>query len=237
MGRTRPQRARANGLPCHHGQRRQQYTGQVVGDWRANETSIKVLPREDGDVNIAEVRSELIRSIELQSKADRIYASSLGQMVACGISNFRVDRGLCLRGCVRATSSSATFRTRWRCGGIRSRSIRPGRDATYCFVGDEITTEEYKRRYPKAALPSLIQRNADRHGATARRPAPRILEDRPSAAHLRHDGRRQDGRPHRHRPQASGRKLAIDIDTKQPIIREKAKCKYAVMVMTNGMER
>src|SRR5262245_30731995 len=44
-------------LPCLTINTAQQYTGLIVGDWLANETSIKLLPREDGDVNIADVRS------------------------------------------------------------------------------------------------------------------------------------------------------------------------------------
>src|SRR5690242_5988582 len=75
----------AQGLPCITINTGQQYTGLVVGDWLANEQSIRVLPRENGDTDIANVRQELIRSIELQSNASHVYASSFGQMLSCGI--------------------------------------------------------------------------------------------------------------------------------------------------------
>jgi hypothetical protein len=50
-----------------------------------------VLPREDGDVKVAEVRSELIRSIELQSRADRARSIAFEQQVTCGIGHTRID--------------------------------------------------------------------------------------------------------------------------------------------------
>jgi hypothetical protein len=130
----------------------------VVGDWLTNETSITVLPREDGDVKVAQVRSELMRSIELQSKAARVYSSSLAQMVACGISNFRVDvenayedafeRDIFIR------DIPDPLAVRWD----PLANDPTGRDATFCFVAEGVRTEEYERRFPKAALPSLIEK-------------------------------------------------------------------------------
>jgi hypothetical protein len=207
-----------------------------VGDWRANETSIKVLPREDGDSTVAQVRTELIRSIELQSKASRIYASSLGQMAACGISNFRVS--------VEEAIDNPFLRD------IFIRDIPnplavwwdplshdpTGRDATYCFVGDELSVDEYRRLYKDAALPSLINRECGpswSDNKIVHVPEYWKIEERPRTFGMTITGKVVDltDIPRRKWPQ-----LAIDSDTKQPIVREKVKCKYAVMVLTNGME-
>lgn len=214
----------------------QQYTAMVVGDWLQNETSIKVLPRENADVNIAQVRSELIRSIELQSKAPRIYAACLGQMVSCGISNFRVDVDFAYEDAfeqdIFIRDIPDPLAVKWD-----PLSFDPtGRDASYCFVGDEISTEEYQRRYPKAALPSAILKDAGSSwsdGRTVQLPEYWKIIEKLRTFGMTVDGRTVDLTDI---PQAKWPQLAIDIDTKQPIIREKAKCKYAVQTITNGME-
>jgi len=224
-------------LPCLTINTVQQYTSLVVGDWLTNETAITVLPREDGDVNIAQVRSELIRSIELQSKASRIYASCLGQSAGCGISNFRVN--------IEDAYEDAFVRD------IFIRDIpnplavlwdplafdATARDATFCFVGDKIKTTDYKKLYPKAALPSLIQREAGSSwsdGKTVTLPEYWKMTEKVRTIGMTATGKTVDltDVPKKKWPQ-----LAIDPDTNQPIINDKAKCKYAVRVMTNGMEQ
>jgi hypothetical protein len=193
--RDRNARERA-GLPVITVNVVQQYTGMVVGDWLQNETSIKVLPREDGDTNIAEVRSELIRSIELQSKAPRVYAACLGQMVACGISNFRVDVDFAYEDAfaqdIFISDIPDPLAVRWD-----PLAFDPtGRDASYCFVGDKISD--------RGIPPPLSQgRSAEPDpegmrlvdGKTVQ--LPRILEDHREAPHVRNDRRRQDHRPDR----------------------------------------
>jgi hypothetical protein len=78
-------------LPCLTINNIPALVGQVTGDRRANEVAAKVLPNEEADKETADVRSELIRSVEVRSKAQRTYLSSFTSMVNCGISNFRVD--------------------------------------------------------------------------------------------------------------------------------------------------
>jgi hypothetical protein len=226
----------SNGLPCPTINVAQQYTAQVVGDWRANQTSIKVLPREDGDVAIAEVRSELIRSIELQSKADRVFASSLGQMVACGISNFRVDVDYAYEDAfdrdIFIRDIPNPLAVLWD-----PLSFDPtGRDAGYCFVGDEISVEDYERRFKGKARPNLISREAGSiwcDGKNVTLPEYWKIDERLRTFGMTAEGKTVDLTD---LPRNKWPELAIDAETREPIIREKAKCKYAVMVMTNGME-
>lgn len=223
-------------LPCLTINTVQQYTSLVVGDWLTNETAITVLPREDGDVKIAQVRSELIRGIELQSKASRTYASCLGQSAGCGISNFRVD-----------------IDNAYEDAFVRDIFIRDipnplavlwdplafdptARDAAYCFVGDKITTEEYRKRYPDAALPSLIQRECGSSwsdGKTVTLPEYWRMVEKTRTIGMTRDGKTVDLTDV---PRKKWPKLAVDPETNEPILNDKAKCKYAVMVPTNGME-
>lgn len=223
-------------LPCFTINTAQQYTALVVGDWLTNETSITVLPREDGDVKVAEVRSELIRSIELQSKADRIYSSSLGQMVACGISNFRVDVERAYEDAfeqdIFINDIPDPLAVRWD----PLANDPTAHDATFCFVGESVTTKEYERRFPKAAKPSLIDKEAGQpwsDGNIVLLPEYWKLIERDRTFGMTADGKTVDLTDI---PQNQWPPLSINQATGQPIVREKAKCKYAVMVPTNGME-
>lgn len=226
----------ARHLPCITVNFVQQYTNLVVGDWLQNETSIKVLPREDGDVAIADVRSELLRSIELQSKAARVYTSSLAQMVACGISNFRVDVDYAYEDAfdqdIFIRDIPDPLAVRWDPLAFEA----TGRDATYCFVGDEMKLDEYRRKYPDAALPSLIERECG--SDWCKRDTVMVPEYWKITEKLRTFGLTVDGKTVdlTDIPQKKWPKLAIDSATRQPIVREKAKCKYAVRQMTNGVE-
>lgn len=224
---------RAFPLPCLTINTLPQFIGQVVGDRRANQTSIKVLPREDGDKNVAEVRSELIRSIELQSKAERIYTQSFEQAVTCGMGNFRVDldyayddafeRDLFIRGIPNPLA------VMWP-----SHAGDPtAKDARRCFVRDRLEEDEYTERFPKAAKSSLFDNDTIAAGwcegdAVFVAEYWKLIEREREIA-LFADGSVKDAKG------AKNGDLFIGPDGK-PRIR-KSKCKYAVMVMTNGQEQ
>jgi hypothetical protein len=124
-----------------------QFTAQLVGDWRENRNAVKVLPAENGDKEVADVRSDLIRSIETKSRADRVYDSAFESMVQCGDGGFRVgvqytsedvfDQEIVLQPVDDALSI------------VWDRlSIDPtGRDANHCFVDDMIPKKEFERRW------------------------------------------------------------------------------------------
>lgn len=136
------------GLPCLTINTIPQFTAQVVGDWRLNRVAVKVLPAEDGDRNVASVRADLIRAIETQSRASRVYDNSFESMVQCGDGAFRVavqyanedvfDQEISLQSIEDALSV------------VWDRlSIDPtGKDARHCFVDDVIPLNEFERRWP-----------------------------------------------------------------------------------------
>jgi hypothetical protein len=78
------------GLPCLQINSIPQFTAQVVGDWRSNRNAVKVLPSENGDVDVADIRSDLVRAIEMKSRASRVYDSAFESMIQCGDGAFRV---------------------------------------------------------------------------------------------------------------------------------------------------
>ena len=136
------------GLPCLVINTIPQFTAQLVGDWRQSRNAVKVLPSEDGDEDIAEIRGDLIRSIEYKSRADRVYDSAFESVVTCGDGAFRIaveyarddvfDQDIFIRPIEDALSV------------IWDRmSVDPtGKDARHCFVEDTIPKEEFLRKWP-----------------------------------------------------------------------------------------
>ena len=136
------------GLPCLTLNTIPQFTAQLVGDWRENRIAVKVLPAESGDKAVADIRSDLIRSIETNSRADRIFNDSFESMIQCGDGAFKVavqytsddvfDQDINLQPIDDALSV------------VWDRlSVDPtGRDANHCFVDDLLPRDEFEKQWP-----------------------------------------------------------------------------------------
>ena len=213
-----------------------QLIGQVVGDRRANQTSIKVLPREDGDKEVAEVRSELIRSIELQSKADRVYTRSFEQAVGCGQGNFRIDLDYAYEDAFERDLFIRSIPNPLAVLWDPLAADPTGRDAGYCFVADRMKADEYERRFPdatKAGMFDTVGLNEGWHAEGMVRVTEYWrMEERERTIALMQDGSVQDVTD---KPEAEWQPLLyVGADGKRQV--RKAKCKYATMVLTNGIE-
>lgn len=143
------------GLPCLVLNTIPQFTAQLVGDWRESRKAIKVIPSNDEDVDVASVRADLIRSIEAQSRADRIYDTAFESLVQCGDGAFRIsveyarddvfDQDIFIRP-VEDCLSVVWDRF----------SVDPtGRDAKRVFVNDRIPKKEFDRKWPGKAESAL----------------------------------------------------------------------------------
>lgn len=132
-----------------------QFTAQVVGDWRESRKAVKVLASFDEDQNVADVRGDLIRSIEAASRADRVYDTAFESLLQCGDGAFRVcveyarddvfDQDVFIR---PIEDALAVVWDRY--------SVDPtGRDARHCFVDDRIPKKEFNRKYPDVAEAKL----------------------------------------------------------------------------------
>lgn len=146
------------GLPCLVINSVPQFTAQLVGDWRESKKGIKVLPAEDGDTDIADVRADLIRAIETQSRASRVYDNAFESTVQCGDGAFRIsieyakddvfDQDLFIRP-IDDVLSVVWDRL----------SVDPtGRDARHVFVDDLIPTKDFNRKWPDATPSELSNR-------------------------------------------------------------------------------
>jgi hypothetical protein len=135
------------GLPCLVINNIPQFTAQLVGDWREARAAVKVVPANEEDTDVASIRGDLIRSIEMQSRADRVYDSAFESLIQCGDGAFRVaveyarndvfDQDIFIRPIEDALSVV------WD----RFAVDPTGRDAKRCFVSDKMPKKEYRRKY------------------------------------------------------------------------------------------
>jgi hypothetical protein len=146
------------GLPCLVINSVPQFIAQLVGDWRENKRGVRVLPSEEGDKDLSDVRADLIRSVETQSRADRVYDVAFESAVQCGDGAFRVaveyakddvfDQDIFVRPIEDALS------VLWD-----RLSVDPtGRDARHCFVDDLIPQKDFERKWPDSKPSELSTR-------------------------------------------------------------------------------
>ena len=135
------------GLPCLVINNIPQFTAQLVGDWRESRKAIKVVPSNDEDSDIASIRGDLIRSIEMQSRADRVYDSAFESLVQCGDGAFRIAveyaRDDVFDQDIRLKPIEDALSVVWD-----RYSVDPtGRDARHVYVNDRIPIREFKEKY------------------------------------------------------------------------------------------
>lgn len=127
------------------------FIDQIVGDARQNKVAIKVFAGEDGDVDVAQIYSGLIRSIENRSNADFAYDTALEQTATFGFGAWRIktryvdddtfDQEVTIERIPNALNVH-----------FDPSSIQPDySDAEYAIVVDSISKDEFKARWPKAA--------------------------------------------------------------------------------------
>ena len=141
-----------NARPCLTINKLPQHVLQVTNDQRQNRPSGKVIPADDkADVEVAEIFNGLVRHIEYISDADVAYDTACDNQVTFGEGYFRILTEYC---------DDNSFEQDLRIGRIRdsfSVYMDPtiqdpcGSDAEWCFINQELTTEEYEREFPDAS--------------------------------------------------------------------------------------
>ena len=143
------------GRPCLTVNQLPQFVAQVVGESRRNPPSIHVRAAEDGDKDVAEVRSGLIRAIESRSDAQGAYLQAADHQVTCGQGNLRVavdwadDGGFDQEIFIKAVPGPLSVV--WD----PLSTDRTGADAEYCFVIDEMPKAEFEQRFKGEPLTSF----------------------------------------------------------------------------------
>lgn len=226
------------GLPCLRINTVPQFVAQLVGDWRQNRAGVKVVPQEDGDVDVAQIRGDLIRAIEMQSRATRVYDSAFESVCQCGDGAFRVsveyakesvfDQDIFIRPIDDALSVV------WD-----RMSIDPtARDARHVFVDDVIPVKEFRRRFGDASFSALNDisesyRAELRAGGWVKEDEARVTEYWRMIERDRIIGMFEDGSVH-----------VIDAESYDTVIEQHgmpvrtrvAPCPYAQMHLVSGVE-
>lgn len=147
------------GLPCLVVNTIPQFTAQLVGDWRQSRKAIKIVPSDNADQDVASIRGDLIRNIEMESRADRSYDQAFEAQTICGDGAFKItveyakddvfDQDIFIRP-IEDPLSVVWDRF----------SVDPtGRDAQRVFVDDRIPKKEFKRKWPNASGGSDLMSN------------------------------------------------------------------------------
>ncbi len=138
--------------PCLTINRLPTFIRQVVNDARQNKPSIKVHPIDDSaDIKTAEIQSGLIKQIEASSNARVAYDTALDHAVSAGFGYFRVNieysHGDSF---LQDLVIKPIYNPLTVYGDAMSMCVDAG-DWRYAFVVDEIPTEQFELKYPKAA--------------------------------------------------------------------------------------
>lgn len=135
---------------------------QIIGDYRQNKLSVKVLPA-DGEASeeIADILAGLIRNIETQSNADMAYTNALECSARGGFGYFRIlpeytgddvfEQDLAIKPIHNPLTVYFDPRAR-----LITRA-----DAEWCFITETIPLEQFKREYPKASTTGFDDKSDD----------------------------------------------------------------------------
>lgn len=139
-----------------------QFIHQVTNDIRQNTPSVDTIPDSDGDIETAQVYSDLIRDIEYKSAADEAYDTAAEYAVKCGIGFIRVDHDY-----INDESDEQELQIKkvhdplsvW----IDPSSIEcDGRDANGAIALEPINKKTFKRLYGDKAFISFVDpKNTD----------------------------------------------------------------------------
>ena len=148
-----------NARPCLTINKLPQHVHQVTNDQRQNRPAGKVIPADDkADIEVAAIFEGIVRHIEYLSDADVAYDTACDNQVTYGEGYIRL---------LTEYSNENSFDQDIRIARVRNSfsvymdpTIQDpcGSDAEWCFITEDLTTEEYERQFPNAApISSLLQ--------------------------------------------------------------------------------
>jgi hypothetical protein len=150
-----------NARPCLTINKLPQHVRTVTNEQRQNRPSGKVIPADDrADPQVAEIFDGIVRHIEYMSDADVAYDTACENQVTFGEGFIRLLTEYC---------DEDTFDQDIRIGRIRnafSVYMDPmiqdpcGSDARYCFITQDLTTQEFERMFPDATPITSLRSSA-----------------------------------------------------------------------------
>ena len=144
--------------PCLTINKLPQHVRQVTNDQKENRPAGKVIPvNDEADAKLAEIFSGIIRHIEYISDADVAYDTACDGQVTTGEGYFRL---------LTDYIDENSFDQEIKIGRIRNQfsvHLDPmiqdpcGSDASWGFISEDITKEEFEREYPDATSITNLQ--------------------------------------------------------------------------------
>lgn len=142
--------------PCLVINKMPQYINQVANEQRQNRPSIKTSPVDDkADPETAKVLQGIIKNIENSSNASVAYDNAFSGSVTGGLGYIRVATDYCdEKSFDQEIQIKQVFD--WASVYFDPSSKEPdGSDASYAFVHQEMTKDEFKAEYPDAKLSQM----------------------------------------------------------------------------------
>lgn len=141
--------------PCLTVNRLPQFTRQITNGLRQNMPSVRTIPVNDSDEDVAKIFDGMMRHIQEASQAGIAYNTANNSQVISGLGFFRVVTDYC---------NEKNFDQEIKIKRIKNAlsvyvdpaAVEPDySDAQYMFITEDLTFEEFKRRYPnKTAVTS-----------------------------------------------------------------------------------
>lgn len=134
--------------PCLTINRLPQFTRQITNALRQNMPSVRTIPVNDSDEDVAKIFDGMIRHIQEASQAGIAYSTANNSQVISGLGFFRVVTDYC---------NEKNFDKEIKIKRIKNplavyvdpTAIEPDySDARYMFLTEDLTQDEFKRRYP-----------------------------------------------------------------------------------------
>ncbi len=142
MGRQQGQR------PCLTINRLPQFTRQITNGMRQNMPSITIIPVNDSSEEVADILNGMVRHIQESSQAGIAYSTAFNSQVIGGLGFFRIITEYC---------NDKDFDKEIKIKRIKNplsvyvdpSAIEPDySDAQFMFITEDLTFEEFERRYP-----------------------------------------------------------------------------------------
>jgi hypothetical protein len=142
-----------DGRPCLVINRIPQFLQQVTNDQRQNRPSIKVHPvDDDADVETAKIQQGLIRHIEYNSNADAAYDTAFDRSASSGFGYWRIITEYCDPMSFDQEILIKRIRNAFSVLLDPHHKEPDGSDAEWGFVIEDLSKDEYARKYPESKL-------------------------------------------------------------------------------------
>lgn len=130
------------GKPCLTSGQLRKFVASVANSERDQRLAGNVRPVDDAaDVQTANIIAGLVRHIEQNSDAERVYTNAAEQAVSANVGYWRIE----------SKERDDSFNQELRIVGIENLfSVTIDTEGMFAFIEQKITKEEFKHKYPKA---------------------------------------------------------------------------------------